>query len=118
MRLCIIMSGKAIGERNDDAVRFLAAEMQALRFATSHREEALKLARETISAKPEDPRPAFIYDQIVGHKDIDVEMKIPLDKIRWMQDQLVKDGSLPKPIDLAKVTDDSLRAKALARAAQ
>ena len=61
LRVCIITSGKVLAERGDDAVRFLAAEMQALRYALSHKAETVALTQEIIHAKPDDPRPAFVY---------------------------------------------------------
>jgi NitT/TauT family transport system substrate-binding protein len=118
MRVCLVTTGKVLAERGDDAVRFLAAQMQALRHAVKNRDETLKLTFEVTGAKPDDPRPAFIYDEILRHKDIDTELKIPLDKIDWMQGQLVSAGLLKKPIDVSKVTDDSVRARASARAGQ
>ena len=75
-------------ERGDDAVKFLAAEMNALRFALSHRDETIALTRELIHAKPDDPRPAFVYDDAVKHKAVDPTLPIPAEKIdgsrsRW-----------------------------------
>src|SRR5476651_1590482 len=60
LRVCIISSAKKLAERGDDAVKFLAAEMNALRFALSHRDETVALTRELIHAKPDDLRPAFV----------------------------------------------------------
>jgi NitT/TauT family transport system substrate-binding protein len=65
LRACIVSSAKKLAERGDDAVKFLAAEMSALRFALSHRDETIALTRELIHAKPDDPRPAFVYDDAI-----------------------------------------------------
>src|SRR6185437_14071449 len=52
LRVCMVSTGKKLAERGDDAVKFLAAEMSALRFALSHRDETIALTRELIRAKP------------------------------------------------------------------
>jgi len=52
----------------------------------------------------------------VRHKDIDPELGLPMEKLAWMQDMLIKNGSMPKPVDLAKVVAPDVRAKALERA--
>src|SRR6266567_1478052 len=39
MRLCIFSAGKTLSARRDEAIRFVAAEMTALRYALSHRDE-------------------------------------------------------------------------------
>jgi hypothetical protein len=40
-------------------------------------------------------------------------MPIPMEKLAWMRELLTKTGNLTKPLDLAKLTDDGPRAKAL-----
>ncbi|MGH6728301.1 MAG: ABC transporter substrate-binding protein [Pseudolabrys sp.] len=113
LRVCMVTSGKVLAERGDDAVRFLAAEMQALRFALSHKAETVALTREIIHAKPDDPRPAFVYDDAVAHHAIDPDLPIPAAKLEWMEQQLIMAGKLKAPIDLAKVTAPEYREKAL-----
>src|SRR5450755_3297949 len=62
LRVCLISTAKKLAERGDDAVRFLAAEMSALRFALSHKDETVALTRELGQMKADDPRPAFVFD--------------------------------------------------------
>jgi len=114
MRLCIVMTGKTIAARPDDAAKFVAAEISGLRYAVAHRDETIKLTREAISAKPDDPRPAFMFDQTVKHKDLDPDMHLPMDKLSWMQDLFIKTGNVKQAIDLKKIVDPSVRTKALA----
>ena len=71
VRLCLTMTGKTIADRREDAIDFIAAEMDALRFAVSHRDETIKLTHEAIQAKPDDPRPAYAYDNTVKHGLVD-----------------------------------------------
>lgn len=116
VRLCLTTTGKVLTERRADAVRFIAAEMDALRFAVSHRDDTIALTRELIHAKPDDPRAAYAFDDTVKHGAVDPAVPLPLDKLKWMQDELVKAGNLKTPIDLAKITDASIRAEAEKRA--
>ncbi|HYS48528.1 MAG TPA: ABC transporter substrate-binding protein [Xanthobacteraceae bacterium] len=112
IRGCFMTTGAVLSQRRDDAVRFVAAEIEALRFAVAHRAEVAALTREVTKAKAGDPRPEFIFDEAIRHKDVDPEAPLPLDKLAWMQDQLIHAGSMPAPIDLAKLVDASVRAKA------
>ncbi|MGH6683243.1 MAG: ABC transporter substrate-binding protein [Pseudolabrys sp.] len=116
VRLCLTMTGKTITARREDAINFVAAEMEALRFAASHRDETIALTRETIHAKPDDPRAAYAYDDTVRRHAIDPEITLPLDKLDWMQSELVKAGNLKTPIDLTKITDAAMRNEAAKRA--
>jgi NitT/TauT family transport system substrate-binding protein len=113
MRVCMITSGKTLAVKSDDAAHFLAGEISALRHAVANRDEEIKLTFEVAKAKPDDPRPGFIFDEAVRHKDIDPELGLPMEKLAWMQDMLIKNGSMPKPIDLAKVVAPDVRKKAL-----
>ena len=116
MRLCLFTTARTLKERPDDAVRFLAAEMQGLRYAVSHREAALALTREVTHAKSDDPRPAYIFDDAVKHRAIDPDLPIPVEKLRWTEELLVKTGNITQPVDLKTVIDTEPRKKALALA--
>jgi NitT/TauT family transport system substrate-binding protein len=114
VRVCLEMTGKSLAGRRHDAVAFIAAEIEALRFAMSHRDEAIRIAREIIGAKPDDPRPAFVYDEAVRTGAIGTDLPLPLDKLEFMQKQLVSTGTLARPGDLEKMIDRSVREEALA----
>ena len=113
LRVCMVTSAKVLAARGDDAVRFLAAEIKALRYAVSHREETIALARAESKAKPDDPRPGFVFDDAVRNAAVAPDLPIPNDKLEWLQDQLVQAGKLPNSLDLATVTAPDIRAKAL-----
>jgi NitT/TauT family transport system substrate-binding protein len=113
LRVCLMTSGKVLKERGDDVVHFLAAEMQALRYVLSHKAETVALTREIIHAKPDDPRPAFVYDDAMAHHAVDPELPIPAEKLDWMQQQLVKAGKLKEVLPLAKISAPEYREKAL-----
>ena len=113
LRVCMISTAKKLAERGGDAVKFLAAEMSALRYALSHREETIALTRQIINAKPDDPRPAFVYDDAIQNRAIDPTLPLPADKIQWIQEQMVKAGRLKAPLELSAVTAPEYREKAL-----
>ncbi len=115
MRLCYFSTAHAIAAHREAAVRFMAAQMTALHYALTHREETLKLTREITGIKPDDPRPAFIFDDAVRTHAVDPDIGIPIEKVQWMADQLVEDGKLPKHYDVHQMIDPSIRAEALKR---
>jgi NitT/TauT family transport system substrate-binding protein len=116
VRLCLSMTGKTLASRREDAINFVAAEMDALHFAVDNRAETIKLTQDTIHAKPDDPRPAYAYDDTVSRHAIDPAVTLPLDKLAWMQNELLKAGNLKTPIDLAKITDPEIHDAAAKRA--
>ncbi len=116
LRVCLVTSAKVLEKRADDAVKFLTAEIQALRFAVTHKDETVALTREVAKMKPDDPRPGFVYDDAVAHSAVDPSLPIPMDKLSWLQNQLIESGKLSKPLDLATIVAPDLRARALERA--
>jgi NitT/TauT family transport system substrate-binding protein len=116
IRLCLTVNGKTLAARRDDTIRFVAAQIDAMRYAIGHRAEAVKLTRATISAKADDPRPEFIFDQAVQNRQVDPTLAIPAAKLEWMQAQFVRSGTLPKAAEVARMIDADVREKALALA--
>lgn len=112
LRLCLATNSKVLAERRDDLVKFVAAEMDAYKYAASHRDETIKLAQEMTSAKPDDKRAAFITDQAIRDKQIDPTLGIPADRIEWMQELFVKAGVIPKTVPTASLIDASVHADA------
>ena len=113
LRVCMMSSAKILAAKGDDAVKFLAAEMSALHFALTHRAETVALTQQIIHAKPDDPRPGFVYDDAVKHHAVDSTLPLPMEKFSWIQDQLVKAGKLKAPLDLNTVVAPQYREKAL-----
>ena len=109
IRLCLATSSKVLTERRDDLVRFVAAEMDAYKYAAAHRDETVKLAHELTHAKPDDTRAAFITDQALRERQIDPVLAIPADRIDWMQELFVKAGVIPKTVPTASLIDTSVR---------
>ena len=113
VRFCIYSSGKTLAARKDDAAHFLAAEMAGFRHALANREQTIALTREITHARPDNPSPAFTYDEVKRYSAVDPDMPIPMNKLTWLRDLLVKTGNLSKPVDLDKFVDPDVRAKAL-----
>ena len=108
IRLCVATSSKVLAERRDDLVKFVAAEMDAYKYAATHRDEAVKLAHEMTNAKPDDKRAEFISEQAIRDKQIDPALAIPADRIDWMQELFVKAGVIPKTVPTASLIDTSV----------
>lgn len=115
LRICMFSTGRVLAARRNDAIRYLTAQSKALRYALSHRDETLALTREAEDIKPDDPRPAFVFDDAVRTGAIAPDLPIPMDKIAWMQDQLVALGQIPAAGDLSKMVDTQVRAEAMKR---
>ena len=113
VRVCLHATGKTLSTRRDDAAKFLAAEMEGLRYAMSHRDETIKLTHEISGQKPDDPRAAFVFDDAVKKKAVAADLPIPMDKLDYIQKTLVSVGSMRAAIDLAKTVDAGVREKAL-----
>jgi len=114
MRLCLQMTGRTVAQRREDAAKFLAAEIDGLRYAISHRDETVRLTREITGAKEDDPRPAFVYDEAVRTKVVATDLPIPMDKLAYMEKEVLATGNLVRPIDIDKLVDKAPREAALA----
>ena len=108
IRVCVATSSKVLIERRDDLVKFIAAEMDAYQFATTHRAETIKLAHEMTHAKPDDKRAEFIFDQALSNKQIDPTLALPVDRLEWMQELFVKAGVIQKPVPVESLIDTSV----------
>ena len=118
LRMCLTTSGATLKARPQDAAKFLAGEMLGLRYAAAHKDEVLKVTQEVTDVKPDDPRPVYIYDLAMQQNAIGTDVPIPMDNFNWLNAELVKVGSLPQPMDLSKVLDDTPREDALKLIAQ
>jgi len=117
LRMCTMTNSATLKNRHEDLVRFLAADMAALRYALAHRDETIALTKQITGSKDDDPRPAYIFDDAVKNHAIDPDIGLPLAKLDWMQQQSIKVGDQPHVVDLAKITDPGPRSEALARLA-
>jgi NitT/TauT family transport system substrate-binding protein len=113
LRMCITANGAAVAARPQDAAKFIAGEMLGLRYAATHKDEVIKVTQEVTGIKPDDPRPAYIYDLAMQENAIGTDVPIPRDNFDWLNHELVKVGSLSQPMDLSKILDDKPREDAL-----
>jgi NitT/TauT family transport system substrate-binding protein len=118
LRVCMFSTGRVLASRREDAIRYLTAQAKALRYALSHRDETLKLTQEESATAADDPRPAFVFDDAVKTSAVAPDLPLPMDKIAWMQEQLVDLGQIPKAGDLDRLVDTEIRAEALKRVGQ
>jgi NitT/TauT family transport system substrate-binding protein len=118
LRMCLMTGGATLQARPQDAAKFLAGEMLGLRYAVADKDEVVKVTQEVTGVKPDDPRPAYIYDLAMQQNAIGTDVPIPMDNFNWLNGELVKVGSLPQPMDLSKVLDDTPREEALKLIAQ
>ncbi|HET9715915.1 MAG TPA: ABC transporter substrate-binding protein [Pseudolabrys sp.] len=116
VRLCLSMTGKTIRDRREEAINFVAAQMDALRFSASHREETIQLTREAINAKSDDRRASYAFDDTLSKNAIDPSISLPMEKLSWMQGELVRSGNLKAAFDLQTITAPNIRAEAAKRA--
>ena len=114
IRVCIEMTGRTLREHRPAAARFLAAEIEGLRFAMSHRDDALRVAAEIAGLKADDPRPAFVYDAAVRAGAVAPDLPVPRGRLDVLQNELVAAGTLPRPADIAAMIDPGVREDALA----
>jgi NitT/TauT family transport system substrate-binding protein len=114
LRFCTMTSAKTIATRSDDLAKYLAASMNAWKFAMDNRDKVVALTNEVTGSKPDDARPGYVFDEVKKYSAIDPTMPIPMEKLAWMQELLIKTGNLPKAVDLKSLVDGGPRAKALA----
>ena len=112
LHVCMMSTAKTIAAKRDMMVRFLAASMDAYAYALAHRDAVINLSRDVAHLKPDDPAPAFVFDEAVKYKTITPDFVIPKAKLQWTEDMLVNHGVLPKSQDVAAFIDDSARAEA------
>src|SRR5262249_56696408 len=113
LRVCLHATGKILKERSEDVAKFLAAEMEGLRYAAAHRDETIKLTHDITGSKPDDPRPAFVYDWAVKAGAIGTDLPIPMEKLDYIQKMTVNIGSMPKPTDHTKTDEPTGREQAV-----
>jgi NitT/TauT family transport system substrate-binding protein len=113
VRSCIQMTTKVINDRPQDAAKFMAAQMASLQYAVANKDEEIKVTQEASGIKPSDPRPAYIYDLAMREKAIGTDLPIPMDKVKWLQDELKSLGKLKQETDPDKLVDSQPRQAAL-----
>jgi NitT/TauT family transport system substrate-binding protein len=114
-RFMITANGDALERKPNVAVRFLAAEMLGVSYASQHRDAEIALTAKTLDQPPSSPGFAVAYDEIEKAKAASPTSEIPMDKLRWLQDFRSSHGLQKQRIDLSALVDGSFREKALDR---
>jgi NitT/TauT family transport system substrate-binding protein len=109
LRLCIATNANVLKNRRDELVKFVAAEMEAYKYAETHPADAVKLAHEMTHTNAEDKRAGFIVNQAIENKQIDPGLAIPEDRIQWMEDLFASAKVIPKALPVAELVDKSVR---------
>lgn len=112
-RMLIVVKEGTLKKRHAAMVNFLAAYMEGLDYAVKHRADTLNLAAQMNDKSPKDPTLNYIYHEVVARKFISTTLRVPRDKIEWLQGQLLKTGAIRKKIDLDNFIDESFRKEAL-----
>lgn len=114
-RFVIVADEKTLKAKREATINFLAAYMEGLDYAVKHRDETLKLAAKINNKPANDPTLAYMFDEVIAKGYVSVKSEIPRAKIDWLQNLLVKQGTMRKKIDLDKYIDESYRKEALKR---
>jgi NitT/TauT family transport system substrate-binding protein len=109
LRLCIATNASVLKNKRDDLVKFVAAEMEAYKYAEQHPADAVKLAHEMTHTNADDKRAGFIVHQAIENKQIDPSLAIPEDRIQWMQELFAGANVIPKVLPVADLVDKSVR---------
>ncbi len=113
LRICYQTTSKVIANRPDDAAHFLAAEMTALRYALGHKAETVALTQSSTGAKPDDPRAAFMFDEVIRQHYIDPTLPLPVATFQAMQHKLKELGVVAQDVDVSHIAVEGPRQKAL-----
>lgn len=109
----IVVSGDSLKKKPKAAVRFLAATMQGVDYATRHRQAEIDLAAKKLHESPSTPALAYDYDAIMTAHAASPTSEIPTADISRLQDFRVKEGLQKAKLDPGKLFDPTVRVKAL-----
>jgi NitT/TauT family transport system substrate-binding protein len=112
-RLCIQTTEATLKARTNDAVHYMAAQIASLRYAVSHRDETLALTRKLTKEQEGDPRAGYIFDWAVKTGSVDPEVRIPVEKLDYIEKQLLITDNLKASYDVKRMIDPTIREMAL-----
>jgi NitT/TauT family transport system substrate-binding protein len=113
IRLCLATTSKVLATRRGDLVKFIAAEIDAYKYAVGNVDATIKLAHDMTHAKPNDKRAEFITNEALKNNLIDTSLPVPADRLDWMQQLFAKAGVIKKPVPIASLIDVSVRDEAV-----
>lgn len=115
-RFVIVAQQETLKAKREAVINFLAAYMEGLDYAVKHRDETLKLSGKINDKPANDPQLAYMFDEVIAKGYVSVKSEIPRARIDWLQNELLKLGTIRKKIDLDKFIDESYHKEALKRA--
>ncbi|WP_158807050.1 ABC transporter substrate-binding protein [Beijerinckia sp. L45] len=115
LRVCTFVTGDGLRRRRNATVGFIAAQMDGVHFAQLHRLETIDLTRSALKIGPDDPRPAYVYDDAMRDGMVDSTMPLPLDRLKWMEELLQRTGNIGTPFDVGTMVDPTVRVQAAAQ---
>ena len=114
-RFVIVAQQETLKAKRETVINFLAAYMEGMDYAVKHRDETLKLAGKINNKPANDPTFAHMFDEVIAKGYLSVKAEIPRAKIDWLQNEMLKDKTIQKKVDLDKYIDESYRKEALKR---
>lgn len=106
-RRMIMGKASTFAKRKDTTVAFLASQIEAQHYSLAHRDAEIALAAKITKRNVNDPSLGLIYDQLVTHNMVSKNLDIPIDKINWLQDTLLRLKAIPKSTPVNTIVDDS-----------
>ena len=106
-RRMIMGKASTFKKRKDATVAFLASQIEAQHYSLAHRDAEIALAAKITKRDVNDPSLGLIYDQLVKHNMVSKNLDIPIDKINWLQDTLLRLKAIPKSTPVDTIVDDS-----------
>jgi ABC-type nitrate/sulfonate/bicarbonate transport system substrate-binding protein len=113
-RRILVASASSLHNKPSAAVRFLAGEMEGLRYALSHPTAERQLAAAVLHGSASDPGLAYIDRVMTAAHAVSPTMEIPMAKLRWLIGLERRIGILSRAPDLNATVDPSYRLRALA----
>jgi NitT/TauT family transport system substrate-binding protein len=116
IRRCFNTTTDMIKTHRDLVVHFLVAELQAYAYALSHPDEELAITREITHLPPDAIEPRVALDDVLNRHTVSLDFAIPMDRLNYLKDVLVRGGQLGASFDPASIVDDGplLEARKLA----
>jgi NitT/TauT family transport system substrate-binding protein len=94
-------------------VNWLAGAMEGYAFALKNRDQAIALAKRTAGLPADDRTAEFIYDEALRYAAVTPDLRIPVEKVQWSDDAMVRHGTLRQGADVQAFIDDGPRQEAM-----
>jgi NitT/TauT family transport system substrate-binding protein len=113
LRSCLMTRASIIEARRQDVVNWLAGAMEGYAYALKNREEAIALGKRMAGLAADDQTAEFIFDEAIRYAAVTPDLTIPVEKVQWSDDAMVRHGTLNERMDVSAFIDDGPRQEAL-----